>query len=110
MCTADNGEETPPGILLSVPMARLAGEVRIAYTEIRMLYEIDQRTWQKERTIYERNLELADQEIKRANERAERTWWERHSGQMGVGIGFIVGAALTTAIVSAVSKADDAGE
>lgn len=110
VCTTDEGEETPPGVLLSIPMARLAGELRVSYNEIRMIYEIDQRTWQKERTVYERNLELADQEIERANKRAERTWWERHSGQMGVAIGFIVGAALTTAIVSAVSKADDAGE
>jgi hypothetical protein len=110
VCTEEGGTETPPGILFSDQMAARAARLSVGYSELRALYEIDQKTWAKERAVYGRYLELGDEAIERANKRAERSWWERHQGQIGLAGGFIVGAALTTAIVAAVSKADDAGE
>jgi hypothetical protein len=94
--------ETGPGVLFPDESAAYVARLRVSYDEVRGLYEIDQRTWERERQIYTRHLEMADEEIQRANERAERTWWELHGDEVGLIGGFVVGVAVTIGIVAAV--------
>jgi hypothetical protein len=104
-CVVTGGEEeveTGPGVLFPDESAAYVARLRVSYDEVRGLYEIDQRTWERERQIYTRHLEMADEEIQRANERAERTWWELHGDEVGLIGGFVVGVAVTIGIVAAV--------
>lgn len=103
------GEEEPelvknPGVCMSVEKAVLAGKYVVAYNELRQLYVIDLKTWGREREIYDRHLEAADGEIKHWKKEAVRSWWEKHSGQIGLGAGLIFGAVITVAIVEAVEQ------
>ena len=101
------GPETGEGILFSDETAAYVGHLRVSYDELRSLYSIDQRTWQREREVYSRHLEAADTEIDAANERAERDWWERHGDEAGLIGGFIIGVAVTVGIVAAVDKVSE---
>lgn len=101
-CTDEDGEETPPGVLLSADTAAYVGRLRIGYDELRQLYAVDLRTWGREREVYQRHLSLADDEIDRANERAERSWWEQHGDEVGLVGGFILGVVITVGVVAAV--------
>lgn len=90
------------GILLSLEKGARASRYIISYNELRGLYEIDLRTWGRERKIYERHLTMSEAETARWREKAKRTWWENHDGQFGLIGGVLVGAAITVAIVGAV--------
>lgn len=97
--------ETPtvvgPGIMLSQEMAVAAGRLRVFYDELRGLCQVDLRTMDRERAIYERNLQLADEEIQRQTERAERSWLEQNAGVLGVVGGILIGVAVSVGILAA---------
>ena len=92
------------GVLFSTEKAVRSARFVVAYNEMRGLYEVDLRTWVREREVYQRHLDLADTEIARQRERARRGWWERHGAQVGLAVGFLVGAAATVGIVAAVNE------
>lgn len=94
-------EETPPGIYMTQEMATRAGRTKVAYDELRGLYEVDLRTMDREREVYQKQLDLADREVAEWRERARRTWWEENRGWVGLGIGLVVGAGLAVGIAAA---------
>ena len=105
----EEGETVPEGragVLMSQEKAVRAAEYVVAYNELRQLYVVDLTTWGRERQIYERYLEAADGEVDHWKKQAERSWWEKHSGQIGLGAGLIVGAVITVAIVEAVQQVE----
>ncbi|MBN8609636.1 MAG: hypothetical protein J0L92_03580 [Deltaproteobacteria bacterium] len=96
---AVDGVEVAPGdvrdgILFSDAMAMRAAQLRIGYDELRALYTIDLRTWGRERSIYERMLQLADEEVTELRRRAERTWWELNGDEVGLVLGLVLGAIV----------------
>jgi hypothetical protein len=93
---------TKAGILMSQEKALRAAHYLIAYDELRKLYEVDLRTWGREREIYERTLEGADQELARVRQQAVRSWFEQHAPGLALAGGVIVGAVITVGIVAAV--------
>jgi len=108
-----DGEEwraVGPGIFMSFEMAKRAADTRIAYDEMRELYEVDLRTMDREREVYQRQLDLADDEIVRQRERARRTWLERNRGWLGLGIGLALGAGLAIGMAAALDGVTDAVE
>ncbi len=107
-CVDADGQETPGGVLFADETAAYTGHLRVSYDELRGLYSIDQRTWAREREVYRRYLDLADDEVDRANGRAERNWWERHGAAAGLTIGVVVGAAITIGIAAALDGTTDA--
>ena len=94
-------EETPPGIYMTQEMAARAGRTKVAYDELRGLYEVDLRTMDSEREVYQKQLDLADQEVAEWRERARRTWWEQHGSQVMLGVGVALGAGLAVGIAAA---------
>lgn len=97
----EDAQETGPGILFSTETATYVGRLRVAYDEVRGLYLVDQRTWARMREVYQHHLDLSDDEIRRANERAERSWIEQHDGLLGLFGGVLLGAALAVGIAAA---------
>jgi hypothetical protein len=95
-------QEAPPGILMSQEMAMRAGRLKVAYDELRGLYEVDLVTMGKERTVYERHLKAADVEIALWRQRARRSWWEQNRGTVGLVLGIVTGAALAVGMAAAV--------
>jgi hypothetical protein len=94
-------EETPPGIYMTQELAGRAARTKVAYDEIRGLYEVDLRTMDREREVYQKQLDLADHEVAEWREKARRTWWEQNQGWFGLGIGLVVGAGLAVGIAAA---------
>lgn len=86
------------GILLSMEKARRAAMLRIAYDELRALYQIDVRTWGRERGVYERYLQLSDEEIATWRGRAQRSWWEENGDEVGLFLGLGIGIALSVSV------------
>jgi hypothetical protein len=86
------------GILLSFEKAQRAARLRIAYDELRALYSIDLRTWAREREVYERYLQLADDEIGAWRLRAQRSWWEENGDEFGLFLGLGLGIVLSVAV------------
>ena len=114
MCSSDlipvaEGEVVPDGrsgVLLSPEKAGRAARYVVRYNELRQLYEIDLRTWGRERTIYERHLEASEAETERQRKAAERSWFEKHAPEFAVSIGLVVGSAVTLGILAAVQEVD----
>jgi hypothetical protein len=109
-CQADVPAGVPPqkvgpGIMLSTDMAARAARVKIAYDEMRALYEIELRAREREREAYQRIVEAADEEADLWRERSERTWFERHGWWLGMGAGVIVGAGTAIGIAAALDSA-----
>jgi len=107
---AEVGDVVPEGragILMSQEKAMRAARYVVSYDELRRLYEVDLRTWGREREIYERHLELADAELTRMTKAAKRSWWERSSPQIAMIGGVLIGAVVTVSIVAAVHGADN---
>ena len=95
-------EKTPPGILMSEAMAMRAARLKTSYDELRGLYEVDLRTMDREREVYERYLKAADADAAAWQEKARRSWWEMHRGEVGLAAGIVVGVALTVGVVAAI--------
>lgn len=94
-------EETPPGIYMTKEMAARAGRTKVYADELRGLYEVDLRTMEREREVYQKQLDLADQEVASWREKARRSWLERNRGWVGLGVGLVVGAGLAVGIAAA---------
>ena len=103
-CTEADGEITSSGILFSDQMALRAARLSVSYAELRQLYQIDLRTWGREREVYERHLEAADDEIVRWRARAERSFWEQNVGTIALVAGIIIGAGATIGIAAAIEE------
>jgi hypothetical protein len=100
-------EKVPPGILMSQEMAMRAAQFKVAYEEVRGLYEVDVATIERERLIYERYLNEADKDIARWREKVRRTWWEKNKGFVGMAVGVVVGAGLAVGMAAAIDVATD---
>lgn len=98
---SDPPEKTPAGILMSQEMAMRAARLKVSYDELRGLYRTDLATMDREREVYQRHLDAADDEIEVWRTKARRTWLEKHGGQLGLAIGVIAGAALAVGIAAA---------
>lgn len=96
-----------PGICMSMEKAGRAARYVIRYDELRELYIIDLKTWGREREIYERHLELGQQEIDALRKEAERSWFERNAGPIGLVSGLILGIVTSAIAVDAIDKAND---
>lgn len=94
-----------PGICMSMEKGLRAARYVVRYQELRGLYEIDLRTWGRERSIYERHLELAQQETDAWKKEAERSWLERNAGPLGLTIGVVVGVTAAVAGTAAIKAA-----
>jgi len=92
------------GILLSDARAARAARLRIAYDELRGLYQIDLRTWARERAVYERYLQLADEEITTWRTRAQRTWWEENGDEFSLFLGLGIGIVLSVAVGAIIAE------
>jgi hypothetical protein len=86
------------GILMSEGSAARFGLFKLRYIELRKLFEEDRLVWRAHRELYEERLKLADKAI----QDLQPSWWDRHKGELGLVGGFLLGAATTIAIVSAV--------
>lgn len=105
-CEVEGGEIlTQPGIYMSEEMAMRAAQYRVAYDELRGMYQVDQRTIERERDIYHRQLGFAEIEIEELREQARRSWLERNRGWLGVTVGVIVGAGLAVGLAAALEEA-----
>lgn len=102
------GDQTDrAGVLLSDAKARRAALWVVEYNRIRGLYEIDLVTWARERVIYNRYLRLADDEVARWQDASRRTWWERHQGQIGLGVGLVLGIVTTMLVVYGLDRSGE---
>jgi hypothetical protein len=86
------------GILVSEAKAARLTLTKFRYAELRKLFESDIVVWKAHRELYEERLKLAD----RAIQDLQPSWWDRHKGELGLVGGFLLGAAATLVIVSAV--------
>lgn len=110
-CNVEGSEDVVgPGIYMSQEMSMRVSRTKVAYDEIRALYEIDLRTMDRERGVYQKNLDLADQEIVRLREAARRTWWERHGDGVMVGVGLVLGAGFAVGMAAALDGVVNGGE
>lgn len=96
-----------PGICMSMEKASRAARYVIRYEELRELYTVDLKTWGREREIYERHLELGQQQIEALRKEAERGWFERNAGPIGLTAGLLLGIAVSAIAVDAIDKAAD---
>lgn len=101
-------EETPPGIYMTKELAAKTGRTKVAYDELRGLYEVDLRTMDRERVVYQKQLDLADHEVARLREAARRSWFEKNRGWIGLGVGLVVGAGLAIGMAAALDGVTDA--
>lgn len=92
------------GVLLSDARAVRAARLRVAYDELRALYGIDLRTWDRERGVYERHLQLADEEIATWRQRAQRSWWEENGDEFSLFLGIGLGIALSVAVGAIIAE------
>jgi len=102
--------KTPPGIYMTTPMAMYVGRTKVAYDELRGLYSIDLKTMDREREVYQKQLDLADQESIRLREVAKRSKWERSRGWVGLVTGLVLGIGLTIGVAAAIDATTDAVE
>ncbi|MBW2170181.1 MAG: hypothetical protein JRG69_13155 [Deltaproteobacteria bacterium] len=110
-CTVEGSEppeKTHPGIYMTKEMGARVGHTKVYADELRGLYEIDLRTMDRERVVYQKQLDMADQEVERLRERARRSWLEKNRGWIGLGVGLVVGAGLAIGMAAALDGVTDA--
>jgi hypothetical protein len=102
----EQGEPAPDsGMLLSEERAWRDGLVRLRYVELRARAETDRSLMALHREAYERMLLDLTEAKKAAEERAERSWVERHSLAIGGFCGFLLGASVVAAGLALGEKA-----
>lgn len=94
-----------PGVCMSDAKAMRSARYVVSYNELRGLYRSDLRTWERERDIYQRYLFAAEQETTYWQEKSKRTWWERHSAQIGFAAGVVIGAGLAVGLTYGINQA-----
>jgi hypothetical protein len=80
-------EDHPEGILISHEKAAQASEYAIRYQGLRDWTTLKIASWAVQEAVYHRNLAEADLALEAADERAQRTWWEKHGPQVGFLLG-----------------------
>lgn len=90
-----------PGIVSSEARAARDALYRIRYPELRKMYESDRQVWAAQRDLYEERVRTAQDELKKA----QPNWWQQHGPALGMVAGFVIGAAMTVAIVYAEHQA-----
>jgi hypothetical protein len=88
-----------PGLQVSESRAVRDAQIRIGYEELRRYYLADIQVWRVHRELYETQ-RAADAEAIRG---LQPTWWDDHGGVVIGSVTFVVGAALTVALVKAVN-------
>jgi hypothetical protein len=83
------------GILLSPDKSARAKLWQVSYDGLRATYELDRQIWQQHRIVYDERIAQANAEIKRRSP----SWWDENKGTLGWAGGFLMGAAVTVAIV-----------
>ena len=84
------------GIVVGETRAVRDGLFRLRYRELRVLYEADRQVWTAHRTLYEGQLQRADQHI----QSLRPTWWQNNALGLGIGCGFLVGAVSVIAVLA----------
>lgn len=93
----------PGGVLLSEPKALRCADYKIAYKELRGLYEIDLELWAAKEKVYTQNLERADKEIVKLDKKLNGSW-NRYKFAIGLAIGFGLATILSICSVIVVVK------
>jgi len=97
----DAPKPCPPkgGILFSEGKATRFKLFELRYHELRGNYVVDRRVFGAQRALYESRLKDAGELI----QKMQPTWFERHSFQLGILGGAVIGAGMAVGIVYAVS-------
>lgn len=86
-------ELLPGGILMSEAKAMRCAQYKVAYDELRALYELDLKGWTLNEEVYQKQLKKADKEIVSLNKELGSTW-NRYKFAIGLGIGFLLSTIL----------------
>lgn len=89
-----------PGILEGETRAARDGLFRLRYREIRVLYEADRQVWGAQRSLYEGQLQRADQHI----QSLRPSWWQQNVLGLGLAGGFLLGAATVIAVLAVTNQ------
>lgn len=84
----------PGGVLLSEQKALRCADYKIAYKELRLLYEIDLEAWAEKEKVYQKQLERADKEIVKLDRKLNSTW-SRYKFGIGMGLGFLLAVVMS---------------
>lgn len=93
----------PGGILMSEAKANRCADYKIAYTELRGLYEIDLKVWAEKEKVYKQQLERADKEIVKLDKSLTSTW-NKYKFAIGLGIGFGLAVIMSVCTMVIVVK------
>jgi hypothetical protein len=89
------------GLLFSEEKAARLKLYQIGYIQLRGNYIADRRVWLVHRELYESRLKDAGEAL----QRAQPSWFEKHSFQLGVLGGAVIGAGMAVGIIYAVAPA-----
>lgn len=102
------GDAAPfDGLLVDEKRIFRVSEIAVAYTELRRMYEADRASWERQEGVYERYLTVGEEQADFWKQKAERDWLERNGGTLGLVVGFVGGAVITTVIVFGVKEAKE---
>lgn len=93
----------PGGILMSEAKANRCADYKIAYTELRGLYQIDLKTWVEKEKVYKQQLERADKEIVKLDKSLNSTW-NKYKFAIGLALGFGLAAIMSICTMVIVVK------
>lgn len=98
------GDKVPfDGVVMTEAKILLVTKEKIRLKELDRNYAIDLRAWTFKEEQYKKGLDERDKVIAEQND-ALNGFWTRNKFEFGVVGGFIIGAALTIGIASAVAK------
>lgn len=98
------GDKVPfDGVVMTEAKILLITKEKIKLKEVTQNYAIDLKLWEFKELQYKKGLDERDVVIARQNEDLNG-FWTRNKFELGVVGGFIIGAALTIGIASAVAK------
>lgn len=104
----EEGDAAPfAGSLVDDRRLYRASEIAVAYMELRRMYEADRTSWERQEDVYERYLTVGEEQAEFWKQKAVRSWLERNGGTLGLVVGFVGGAAITTVIVFGVKEAKE---
>jgi len=91
------------GILTSEAKALRCADYKVAYGELRALYELDLKGWALKEKVYQEQLEKADKEVAKLDKRLNGTW-NRYKFAIGLALGFGLATILSICSVIVVVK------
>jgi hypothetical protein len=96
------GEAAPfSGVLLDDKQAARLAAIKAERDKLRAIVEAE-RLQQRTKDI------INDKALKALSERAKRTWWEKHKGEILLGVGGTLGIGLVLGVLYALTKGDGA--